>query len=39
MKPTGTSTTPGEPAAASSVRQSLTSGPSQGTDGGPLRLW
>ena len=35
--PTGTSTTPGAPSAASAVRWSLTSGSSQGTDGGPER--
>ena len=39
MNPTGTSTAPGAPAAASPVRWSHTSGPSHGWLGGPLRLW
>src|SRR5215475_11590829 len=38
-KPIGTTTTAAAPALATLVRQSLMSGPSQGTDGGPLLLW
>ncbi len=37
--PIGTTTAAGAPSFARLVRQSLMSGPSQGTDGGPLRLW
>ena len=38
-KPTGITTTAAAPLADSSLSGSPMSGPSHGTEGGPLRLW